>query len=297
MLLTIAAIGLGCKKDEPAPIQQPQVNEEGPDLVFKFVFDAEAPRLNNLGQPAEIPEGHAAQSPTFNRIGAHYIELAPSGLTALGAGDVLYTGPETDAGGATALDFDQSIVKSGGEEFIRIPISSVEPGTYQWIRVSLSYQNYDIAYTFGGNNYTGTVASFIGYNTYISAYQIDAESIVVNDDKLQGYWGFETTSFFGTTTTTGQAPEGATTVPNPLFDTAPIEPGSCVVTGPFENALTITGNESEDIEITLTLSTNNSFEWTEVSEDGLYEPLDDQFQPTGEVPVDMGVRGMEATVN
>ena len=29
--------------------------------------------------------------------------------------------------------------------FVNVPLSDLSPGTYQWLRVSLSYQNYDIA--------------------------------------------------------------------------------------------------------------------------------------------------------
>lgn len=285
--LTISA----CKKDEPDPVPPP-----GPDLVFRFQFDPDAPRLNNIGQPAEMPTDHAGQSPEFNKISAHYIELAPSGLTQLGAGEVLYNGPQTTAGGENALDFDQAIIKSGGEEFIRIPLSSIEAGSYEWIRVSLSYQNYDIEYKFAGNIYSGTLASFIGFNNYITSYEIDGETIEVNDDKLQGYWGFKTTVLGFTQTMEGQAPAGATTVPNPLFNQAPIPAGSCVVTGPFNNPLNITGDETEDVVIVLSLSTNKSFEWIDVNDDGLYEPLNSDLTPTGEWPVDMGVRGLEAKV-
>src|SRR5690554_5379400 len=191
--LTISA----CKKDEPnpLPIPNPPTNNpmpqacetpettpgaEGPGLVFKFRFDDQQQRLGSFGQPVSMPSGHAGQSPEFNTISAHYIELAPTGWTALGTGEVLYVGPETDAGGETALDFDQAIIKSECEDFIRIPFSQIAEGTYQWIRVSLSYQNYDIDFRFAGQNYTGTLASFIGYNNYITSYNIDTESIDVN---------------------------------------------------------------------------------------------------------------------
>jgi hypothetical protein len=244
-----------------------------------------------------MPANHAGQSPVFNSISAHYIELAPSAFTALGTGDVLYVGTETTAGGATALDFNEAIFRSECEDFIRIPFSQITPGTYEWLRVSLAYQNYDIQYRFDNMDYSGTVASFIGFNTYITSYQINTASLTVNDNRLQGYWGFETTvPFIGTQTSSGQAPAGATTVPNPLFDSAPIPAGSCVVTGPFSNNITITGNETEDLIIVVSLSTNQSFEWIDVIDDGKYEPLNASFQATGEIPVDMGVRGMQAIV-
>jgi len=310
VVLTLAS----CKKDDPDPVIPPVTpppttmpaacndaqnapGAEGPGLVFKFWFNETQVRLNNIGQPATMPAGHAGQTPSFNGMSAHYIELAPSAFTALGTGDVLYVGAETMAGGANALDFNQAIIKNECEDFIRIPFSQITPGNYEWLRVSLAYQNYDIQYRFGGVDYSGTVASFIGYNTYITSYQINTASLVVNDDRLQGYWGFETTvPIIGTQTSSGQAPPGATTVPNPLFASAPIPSGSCVVTGPFDNALNITGTETEDIVIVISLSVNKSFEWIDVIADGKYEPLNASFAPTGEVPVDMGVRGMQVLV-
>ena len=68
--------------------------------------------------------------------------------------------------------------------------------------------------------------------------------------------GFRSLGF----TTQGQAPEGSTTVPNPLFNTSPIPSGSCVITGEFENGLAIIGNETQGTTVTLSFSVNDSFE-------------------------------------
>jgi hypothetical protein len=81
-------------------------------------------------------------------------------------------------------------------------------------------------------------------------------------------------------------------VVNPLFASSPIPAGSCLVTGQFVNAnggnqlLTITGNETSDITVYVSLSTNKSFEWVEHGNDTWYEPLG------GDTVVDMGIRGM-----
>jgi len=64
----------------------------------------------------------------------------------------------------------------------------------------------------------------------------------------------------------GQAP--ATTVPNPIAATSPIPLGSYVVTGQFANNLLLTGNETNDVVIEVSLSTNNSFELEETDLDG-----------------------------
>lgn len=274
---------ISCKKDE----------DNGPKLRFKFVFDSTQVRLNNLGQPATIPAGNAAQTPVFHKLSAHYIELAPTMYTALGTGTVLHKASEVNSANGqftTAIDHDKCKQVGNGEEFFAMSLSDITPGTYEWLRVSLAYQNYDLKYAaeYQGNTFyaSGTLASFIGYNTYINSYQINTQSINVNAPKLQGYWGFETTVAGFTTKIDGQAPSGAITVPNPLFNSSPIPSGSCVVTAAFTQPLVITGNETEDKVVTVSISIKQSFEWTEVVNDGWYQP------DAGEFPVDMGVRGM-----
>ncbi|MCB9185543.1 MAG: hypothetical protein H6601_02215 [Flavobacteriales bacterium] len=263
--------------------QQP----DGPYLVFKFQFNPNQERYDSFGQPASVPSGNAAQSPNFNTISGHYVELIPTALTALGGGQILYKGDETNAGGAMAIDFDKAKVVGANEVFLSIPISDIAAGTYEFVRVSVSYQNYEITYNaLGFNGLTGTLASFVGYNTYISSLLVNQQSVTVNDDKLQGYWAFESAG----TLTTGQAPAGATTVPNPIFASSPIPQGSCLVTGEFETPLTLTGEETEDVTVILSVSTNQSFEWTDPDGNGQFDPLN------GDVPVDMGLRGLKAIV-
>jgi len=50
--------------------------------------------------------------------------------------------------------------------------------------------------------------------------------------------------------------------------------------------LNITGNETQDIIIRVSLSTNKSFEWVDGNGNGKWEPN------KGEQIVDMGLRGM-----
>lgn len=208
--------------------------------------------------------------------------------TQLGQGEVVFVGNETNAGGAMAIDFQQSIFAGDEEVFLSIPLSDVANGSYEWVRVSLAYQEGDIqVLTENVGEVTGTLASFVGYNNYITSFDLNGSTITVNDDVLQGFWAFEALGF----TAQGQAPAGATTVPNPLFNTSPVPQGSCVVTGQFSNVFTITGNETEDVTVTLSFSVNNSFEWTEVNTDGKYEPS------AGEQVVDMGLRGLIPVVS
>lgn len=315
VLMVIGAIFLNsCKKDKdeepetttptsPSAACSPNTSfvpdaATGPRLIFKFKFDSTQVRLDNFGGPSTIPPGNAAQSPVFNLMSQHYIELAGD-FDSLGAGEVLYVGTSTTTGGSNAINYCASTQTGENAIFFSKALSQITPGTYKWLRVSLAYQNYTIKYkanAIPGTIGTGTIASFIGFNTYVTGYQINGHSYTPSStaggpgNHAQGYWGFETnvlgTNYFAD----GQSP--GTTVPNPLFATSPIPAGSCVVTGQFvDNGMTnsplvITGTETNDIIITVSLSVNNSFEWQEVTADGYYQP------ESGETVVDMGVRGM-----
>jgi hypothetical protein len=280
------------KKDSVTPTSNAK-------LIFKFKFDSTQVRLNNIGLPSTIPAGNAAQTPVVNKMSAHYIELAPGALTQLGTGAVLYHAIETTTGGSKAIDFSKSFFAGNNETFYEIPIKDVKPGEYEWLRVSLAYQNGDVKYrvdtTINGiainQDNTGTIASFIGFNTYITNFNIKNQLITVNGNRKQGFWGFETAlSVAGITVpiaNSGQAPDGATTVVNPLFSTSPIPAGSCVVTAAFNpGKLKITGTETKDVVVELSFSTNKSFEWVDKIPNGKWEPL------KGEVLADMGIRGM-----
>jgi hypothetical protein len=280
-------------------------NENGTSktITFKFKFDSTQARLNNIGLAAAMPAGNAGLSPQFNGMSAHYLELSPNAFTPLGSGVILYHADETTAGGGKAIDFEKVKVAGDSAAFFTIPIKNIPPGEYEWIRLSLAYQNYDIRFRIDtviagipiNDDFTGTVASFIGFNTYIKSYMLKTDTIQVNGNRKQGYWGLETTGMIGgmpiTLKQSGQAPEGATTVVNPIFASSPVPTGSCVVTASFKpGKLVITGNEGKDIEVEVSLSTNKSFEWKEVINNGKWDPL------KGEKVVDMGIRGMIPTV-
>ena len=281
-----------CKKNTEPPI----VNE--PKLIFKFKFDSAQERLGSNGQPTSVGVGNAAQSPAFNLMSAHYIELSPNANTVFGAGKVLYHAPEkTMPNNDKAIDFAQNKAVGNGETFFTLPLKEAI-GNFAYLRLSLAYQNYDVQFRVTVNNQTtdqtGTIASFIGYRTYIESVKVKNQTLAVNDAKLQGFWAFENP--LTNSIQSGQSPAGATTVPNPLFATSPVPAGSCVVTGTFLNSnalptpLVITGQEGKDIVIEVSLSTNNSFEWTDGNSNGKWEPL------LNENVVDMGIRGMKAFV-
>jgi len=257
-----------------------------PMLIIKFKFDSNQARLDNLGQPSFVPFGHGAQSPVFNTISSHYIEFAKDANTQLGAGDVVYHGQETTLGGDNAIDFSQAKIVAEGETFLEIPLKELAIGNYEWLRVSLSYQNYQIKIRKPSSSleYEGTLESFIGFNTYIGTHTIGNAFFQVDGNKPQGYWAFALNDF--PYSSSGQAPAGATTVPNPIATTSPIPLNSCVVAGKFSTPLEITGLEKKNVVVILSLSTNNSFEWIDSNGNGKFDPSQ------GETVVDMGLRGL-----
>jgi hypothetical protein len=279
-LSALILLATSCKKEDNTP------GTSTANINFIFKFDSTQARLNAIGQPSVIPAGNAAQSPRFNKMSAHYLELAPNALTALGGGAVLYHAPEVTTGGAKAIDFSQAKFAGNNEIFLTVPLSSFAAGNYSWLRVSLSYQNFNVYVNGFGQTIDATTASFIGYNTYISSYKIKDSTVTVNANKAQGFWSVEASAFGVGTVKTGQAPPGAITVPNPIFASSPIPQGSCVVTGQFATPLVVTGKETADINIVVSLSTNKSFEWKDVDGNGKYDPLN------GDIVADMGIRGL-----
>jgi len=202
-----------------------------PMLIVKFKFDPNQVRLNNLGELSSVAAGNAAQSPIFNTIGSHYIELAKTANTQLGTGTIIYHGAETTLGGDNAIDFSKEKIVAQDEVFMKIPLSQVATGNYEWIRVSLAYQNYQINVRNNGVDYAGTLASFVGFNTYLTSFNIGNSIFPVNANREQGYWAFALND--QPYSSSGQTPAGTTTVPNPLHATSSIPLKSCVVTGKF----------------------------------------------------------------
>ena len=298
LILTAIFILSSCTKPKTSSTTKPR-------LIFKYKMDSTQARLNQFGVDTPMIAGHWGQSPTFHVMGAHYIEFSQNAYTALGAGAVLYTTPTTTAGGAAAIDFTKEAMGNSGDVFFSIPIDSLPAlglsynTPYQYLRVSLAYQNYDVSFhmdtVLSGvhlvDDFPCTIASFVGYNTYIPSYTIKTQTVNVGANKVQGYFGAEEPvslpqyGFSHTYVQTGVAAN--TTVVNPLFGTSAIPAGSCVVTAAFNpGSITITGNETQDIVITVSLSINKSFEWIDYNGNHLWDAL------SGEPVVDMGVRGM-----
>lgn len=296
LISLILVVGLSnCKKEEE---EMTEPKSSAPQLKIDLEFDSSLPRLGNFGQPISVVPGNAAQHPMMNEASLHYIEFAKDSLTPLTSGSIVYQGKETSVGGGRAIDFDKAVVKSNNSRCVTMNLSTLEPGTYNWLRVSLSYQNYGIDMVY--NNpplavnipVSGTISSFVGYNNYITSLRIKDSTISVNANKSQGFWALETTAVIAgnsySSVTKGDSSD--VTVVNPISSTSPVPVGSCVVTGKLAQPLIITGNETESITVVLAFSINNSFEWKEVNMDGKFEP------EAGEKVVDMGLRGLHPYV-
>ncbi len=294
LLLVLITTFLSCKKDPPGT-STAKIN-------FQYLFDENQERLNNIGQPAAIPAGNAAQTPDFKLLSVHYIELVPTQWTPYGDGFVVYKGPEVMTGGEKAIDFDQNIVAEENIIFKTFDIRDIPPGTYTYIRASVAYQNYDVLFNIRNIpvlgdliQQRGSVASFLGYNTFINNVTPNAMTMSVNGAKKQGFWVFETdlTPPYDAYNQlySGEAPEGATTVVNPLAGISDIPAGSCVITGRFDEPLVITGDEAQDITVTLSFSTNQSFEWIDYDGNGALD-LDVSNPEASDKIVDMGLRGL-----
>ncbi len=292
--IVLCLLGISCTKES---------DTTEPKLVFRFKFDSTQARLNNQGLSSGVPEGYAAQSPVVNNMSVNSIELSPDEMTSVGAGTRIYLSEETTEGGDTAINFARSVIAGGNEVFYAISLKDIKPGEYEYLRLSVAYQNYTVQLhvdsTFNDSvtvkgDFDGTMASFIGYNNYISTYTIKNEFITVDENRLQGYWGLEVPvsdeNFSTTITLTGQSPEGSTTIVNPLHVTSPLPAGSSIITASFApHKLVIAGDENKNIIVEVSLSTNKSFVWKEIVADGKWEPLKESV-------ADMGLRGMIPTI-
>jgi hypothetical protein len=298
LVVTSVILIMGCGKE--------------PERMLHFVikFDPLQERLGNNGLPASLKTGLAAQSPLLNSIGISAIELVQNDFTKNGQGVSVLTTPETTLGGEKALDYQQVKMGKEGEIIFSIPLKSIEVGTYNWIRTSVAFQNFDVQFNmlnvpFAGSfsDERGTLASFTAANSYITPYKVWAKTDTVKGNRKQGYWFFETKlnpaykpydKVFS-----GQSAEGTITSPNPLTQTAPTPTNTTILTGRFDTPLSISGSETADLTVTLSFSNNKSFEWEEtINRNGKWDfnlqPV--IGQPTVERIMDMGLRSLKVSV-
>ncbi len=293
IILGVALLAINCGSDDDATASNPS-----PKLKVQFLLSTTADRLDNFGDPIGIAPGNAAQSPEFEILGFHFAGVYQNKFTPYDQGETLFITPTTTLGGAEAIDFNEEFFITADNNSFEIPLSELSAGTYEYFRASVGYQKYKIVMNLEGTNTSPnwddnvdvnpTLASFLGFNTYIDSYTIQDSLVQVQANKLQGYFGMEIQHNFSGfqygDVITGETPQ--TTVPNPINSTSPVPAGSCVVTGQFPEALVIPANPTSDIEIEVVISINNSFEWVDSNGNGKWEPA------LGETVVDMGTRGV-----
>ncbi|MFT4665313.1 MAG: hypothetical protein ACI9XB_002268 [Gammaproteobacteria bacterium] len=303
---------MACQQDDEG------TNSADAKLSFQFQFDKTQERLDGFGNPVAVATGNAAQSPDFNSMSVHYIEFVQTKFTQVEEGAVVYEGKMKDAESSnfeTAIVWDEAIQSAAGEIFQEVTLDKLAPGTYEYLRASVTYQNSDVFFNLINLstplppellNQKGTLSSFIGFNTYIDELTVKEKSLSINEEKPQGFWAFEPqldqpyqdlyiqyANPDGVDL--GQAPPGSTTVVNLLesFGVS-IPQGSCIVTGKLKEPLVITGEETEDLKVTLSFSVNQSFEWMDVNGNGEWD-----FDVSGQIVesvVDMGLRGLVVEV-
>jgi nitrogen fixation protein FixH len=182
-------------------------------------------------------------------------------------------------------------------------LKEMAKGTYQWVRTSMAYQNADLIFNLINvpnlgelQDERGTISAFTGFNTFITKHKIRDKEESINANKKFGYWAFETVLDRGfaqhNTVKNGQA-VGTSSV-NPNFSIAPVPISSGILTGSFATPLTITGSELQDITVTLSLSTNQSFEWVDTHKNGQWDLDVQNF--IAEPVIDAGFRNLKAIV-
>lgn len=288
---------MGCKKEVTHSVH------------FRVKFDGLQERLDNTGFPVAVGSGRAAQTPLMNQIGIQQVELTSNNTTLLGKGLVLLSTPLTTAGGEEAADFSQILMAKEGETFLTVPMKNFPVGRYEWARVSVAYQNFDVLFNmynvpFVGTFFDqrGTLASFLGQNTYVTPYKVWSKQDNIKGNIKQGYWCYETKLVPSYASNdkmfSGYSPSGMTTAVNMMSTTVPNPIGSGIITGKFDTPLSITGSETQDIYITLSFSVNRSFEWEETIErNGKwdYNSQANTGQPSIERVLDAGLRGLKAS--
>ena len=179
-------------------------------LILKFKFNDTLAPLNDTGGLYVMPNGNAAQTPVYNNIAANYVALsADSTFTNMALVYGTYLNDTT----TNFVNYKNLVKVKDGEAFVSISLASIKPGTYNWLRVSIAYQNFDIKFRLDSNvasfsqngvqypgaifngDYIGTIAAFSAFSTFV-----DENGYIINEHKVPAYnqyigngvWALET---------------------------------------------------------------------------------------------------------
>jgi hypothetical protein len=277
-------------------------------IHFIVKFDPLQERLNANGTVAPVLAGRATQTPSMNQIGVECLEVAANNSTPVGKGvSIFQVAPKANSG-EIMTQFDQLKMVKDGEIIASVPMKQLGVGKFEYVRLAVAYQNFDVLFSmqevpFAGNftDERGTFAVFLSKSNFIGSHTVASKTERVDGSKPQGYWVFETKfpSAYATLNRlfSGKVPDSTLTFVNPLHQTAPLPAGSNFITGRFDTPLSITGQENQDITVTLTLSTNKSFEWDEsIYKNGKWDSnaQANTGTPSVERIVDVGFKGLKA---
>ena len=309
-------------------------------LILKVKFDPTSAPLNDSGFLYATPVGNGALTPTYNSMAPAYIELAPDlgtpDSTVPYKSDFKYTlfssENATDNFGHSGVRYTSLQITKDGEAMVSIPLNTITPGTYRFLRLAVAYQNFDILYkldsTVSNLYHNGTLypsASFYGmYHASISAFSdstffdngFTVSNYTVNNMppktvKKSGFYGFETqlgtNSFYYPLekTSTLQVADSVASV-NTIYAKVKTPKNASVFTAPFYTInfknytqdtimtpLVITGGETESIIIDCTMITKNSFEWKNDNGNGVWDAYSNKPGAKNEGVYNFGFRGMK----
>jgi hypothetical protein len=279
-VLAVTCILFSCgKKDDdhrPIPKIPPYTH-----LTVRIHFDSLQDRLDNYGNISAVPVGHGAQSPAFNSVSIGFIELLTDSTIPYQEGINIYNGTLAINASDTGYTCCTNLLEDGSEFQTNID-SPYIPGTFKYVRIYFVYENYNVSYFSNGAIYQGAVAAFLSPKTLAYYYRIGDSTITGATVKLNGEWMLEVdTPGYGTIL----QDRAAATQPNVLYNSLVPPSGGCIVTCRIDPELTLGDLDSRTI--TLSISSNKCFEWTEHSDPNYFEPFN------GDTIVDVGIRGVK----
>ncbi len=293
ILCFFVAIFWNCNKDDDPQIQ-----------VF-WQQDPFQERLDNEGRVSPVSSSNLSLSPKLNSIAVEHIELLPSEPTRLFSGATLYSVNNKQTINDTTVSSDRLIFTPSDKPLSTSFLKPLQGKTFEWVCVWLAYQNFDVRFNLNNVPNIGTLtdesstfSTFLAAKTFISRHKVITKEDIVNDFRLKGYWVFETNlraafaAYNGVYR--GQLSPTTVTAVNPLSASVTTPRYSSVFIARLDKPITITGDEKKDINITLTFSTNQAFEWRDNNRNGRWD-IDAQ-NIHNEPIINFGLRGMKAVV-
>jgi hypothetical protein len=265
------------KKTDESPDKYPHYSI----LKINFKLDSLQERLDNYGNISSVPAAHGSMSPQNPKMRIGFVELLTDSGIQPGDGARIFGTGEVIASNDTGYQCCQGFLDENQTYQYLLPEVD-NPIRYYGIRIYFSYQHFDVNYTINDIQYSGSVAAFLAKKSITYYFEVKDSVYTQYSLKQNGEWYFEVdTPGYGIV----QHGTAFTASPNVLFQSVPTEANSCVVTCPISPVLIMDYPMSKTI--TISISTNHSFEWVENSTPGIFEPFD------GDSIYDIGIRGVK----